>query len=152
MNLLLADVNLTNSLIALHVASIATAFGGVACYPLLVAFVTSRERTALPALLRVIRLLEQRVLSPGLAAVLATGIALAAKEHAWKHFFVGWGFVAVLGIGAIVGAVLGPLEERMIEAAEAQRAEYDALLRRWTAVIALLLLIVLATIFVMAEH
>ena len=40
--------------------------------------------------------------------MLVAGIYLASDEHQWSSFYVGWGILAVIALGALEGAVQIP--------------------------------------------
>jgi hypothetical protein len=146
--------------IALHIIAVVIAFGATFAYPVIFA-VAAKEPRALPAFYRAIHAISQRVITPGLAAVLIFGFYLASELHLWSSFFVQWGLGVVIVIGAIEGMFLGPREKRLIAVAEAdvaaagadgevqQSAEHRALVRSVGAIGALMDLLVVATILFM---
>ncbi len=161
--MVLAGVTFTDSILALHIAAVMIAFGVTFTYPLLIGFATRMEPASLPAFWRAVGRVDQRVVQPGLAVVLGAGIYLATDEHQWSHFYVGWGVAAVIVLGALGGAFFAPVIRRLAEAAERDLAaaaggqvtpstDYQRLLRRWTTGGIASALIVLATIYLMANH
>ncbi|HEY3865254.1 MAG TPA: hypothetical protein VGL54_04115 [Solirubrobacteraceae bacterium] len=149
--------------LALHILAVVFAFGATFAYPVLLGVVTKADTRALPALYRALHAISQRVIMPGVAAILVFGIYLASHLHLWSTFFVQWGLGVVIVIGAVEGAYLGPREKRLIEAAErdvaaagdgqvAFSAEHDSLVRQVGAVGALMDLLVVITIYFMVTH
>ncbi len=150
--------------LALHIIAVVVAFGATFAYPVILGTVTRADPRALPAVYRAIHAISQRIINPGLAAVLIFGIYLASKLHLWSAFFVQWGLGVVIVIGAVEGAYLGPREKRLVAVAEAdvaaagadgevvQSAEHKALVRSVGALGALMDLLVLLTIYFMATR
>jgi hypothetical protein len=150
--------------LALHIIAVVFAFGATLAYPVLLGTVAKADTRALPALYRALHAISQRVIMPGVAAILVFGIYLASHLHVWHAFFVQWGLAVVIVIGAVEGAYLGPRERRLIEVADRDvaaaggdgavtfSAEHDGLVRRIGAVGALMDLLVLVTIYFMVTH
>jgi hypothetical protein len=101
-----------------------------------------------------------KVIMPGLAIVVICGIYLASKLHVWSDFFVQWGIVVALVIGAVEGMFLSPNEKRLCEVADndlaaagqgpvAFSAEHDTLVKRIGAVGATMDLLIVLTILFM---
>jgi hypothetical protein len=149
--------------LALHILAVVFAFGATFTYPVLLGAVTKADTRALPALYRALHAISQRVIMPGVAAILVFGIYLASHLHLWSTFFVQWGLGVVIVIGAVEGAYLGPREKRLIEVADRDvaaagdgavsfSAEHDSLVRQVGVVGALMDLLVVITIYFMATH
>jgi hypothetical protein len=146
--------------LALHILAVVFAFGATFAYPVLLGAVTKADPRALPALYRALHAISQRVIMPGLAAVVVFGVYLASHLHLWSTFFVQWGIGVAIVIGGIEGAYLGPREKRLVEVADRDVAaagggevtfstEHDALVRRIGGVGALMDLLVVITIYFM---
>jgi hypothetical protein len=147
--------------LAIHIVAVVAAFGVVFSYPLF-AFAGARmDPRALPWFYRMQQVIGRRLISPGLAVVLVAGIYLASDLHQWKRFYVQWGLAAVVVIGALEGAVVMPGEGKLASIAERDvraagdgevtwSAEYQAQFRRTGAVGALLVLIIVLTIYFMS--
>jgi hypothetical protein len=150
--------------LALHILAVVFAFGATFAYPVLLGAVAKADSRALPALYRALHAISQRVIMPGLAAVVVFGIYLASHLELWSSFFVQWGLGVAIAIGAIEGAYLGPRERRLVEVADRDvaaaggddavtfSAEHDSLVRRIGAAGALLDLLVVITIYFMVAH
>lgn len=149
--------------LALHIIAVVFAFGATFAYPVLLGAVTKADPRALPALYRALHAISQRVIMPGVAAIVVFGIYLASHLHLWNTFFVQWGIGVSIVIGAVEGMYLGPREKRLIEAADrdvaaaggsevAFGAEHDSLVRQVGGVGALMDLLVVITIFFMVAH
>jgi hypothetical protein len=149
--------------LALHILAVVFAFGATFAYPVLLGAVTKADPRALPALYRALHAISQKVIMPGVAAILVFGIYLASHLHLWHTFFVQWGLGVSIVIGAVEGMYLGPREKRLIEAADRDvaaagpgemtfGAEHDSLVRQVGGVGALMDLLVVITIFFMVLH
>jgi hypothetical protein len=147
--------------LAVHIMAVVVAFGVTFAYPIIFAVGARMDPRSLPVLHRITYTVERLLVNPGLLLVLIAGIYLASKGHHWSEFFVQWGLGAVIVIGAVVGVVLIPASKRAQELAErdiaasgdgpvAISAEYQAVVRRLSAVGTLLSLLVLLTILFMA--
>jgi hypothetical protein len=149
---------------ALHVLAVVFAFGATLAYPVLIGTIARADPRGLPALYRALHAISQKVIMPGVAAIVVFGVYLASELHDWHAFFVQWGLGVAIVIGAIEGAYLGPREKRLIEVADRDVAaaggegevtfspEHDALVRRIGGVGALMDLLVAITIFFMVTH
>jgi hypothetical protein len=100
--------------LALHILAVVFAFGATFAYPVLLGAVTKADPRALPALYRALHAISQKVIMPGVAAILVFGIYLASHLHLWHAFFVQWGLGVSIVIGAVEGMYLGPREKRLI--------------------------------------
>ncbi len=160
---MLLAVALWQVVLALHIIAVVVAFGATFAYPVLLGVVTKSDTRALPALYRALHAISQRVIMPGLAAIVVFGIYLASHLHLWSTFFVQWGLGVAIVIGAVEGAYLGPREKRLVEVADQDlaaagdgpvtpSAEHDSLVRRIGATGALMDLLVVLTIYFMATH
>jgi len=159
----LVAVTFYEVVLALHIIAVVFAFGATFAYPVLLGAVTKADPRALPALYRALHAISQRVIMPGVAAIVVFGIYLASHLHLWDTFFVQWGIGVSIVIGAVEGIYLGPREKRLIEAADrdvaaaggsevAFGAEHDSLVRQVGGVGALMDLLVVITIFFMVFH
>ena len=109
------------------------------------------------------------LINPGLLFIVLAGIYLASKEHQWGNFYVGWGVIAALALGALEGSLIVRPAGRLAEMAERDLAatavaaggrrtsaewspEYTATLRRFTLAGNVMVAIVVLTIFFMATH
>jgi hypothetical protein len=149
--------------LALHILAVVIAFGATFAYPVLLGVVGKADSRALPALYRALHAISQKVIMPGLAAIVIFGIYLASDLHVWSSFYVQWGFGVAVVIGAVEGVYLGPREKRLVEVADRDlaaasdgpvtfSAEHDALVKRIGGIGALMDLLVVITIFLMATH
>jgi len=167
--LLAATITFAQFVLAIHILAVVIGFGGVFAFPLLFGATARAEPTAIPALLRTRQTLGRYLINPGLLVVVLAGIYLASKEHQWSSFYVGWGIIAAIVLGALEGSViiraagrLAPLAERDLAAtavaAGGQRTsatwsgEYAALFRRFTLAGNAMAGIVALTVFFMATH
>jgi K+-sensing histidine kinase KdpD len=101
--------------------------------------------------------------------VVLAGVYLASKEHQWSSFYVGWGVIAALVLGALEGSLIIRSAGRLAEHAERDLAatavpaggqrtsatwssEYVATMRRFTLAGNAMAAIVVLTVFFMATH
>jgi hypothetical protein len=160
----LLAVALWEVVLALHIVAVVIAFGATFAYPVLLGAVTKADPRALPALYRALHAISQRIIMPGLAAIVVFGIYLASHLELWHAFFVQWGLGVAIVIGAVEGAYLGPRERRLVEVADRDvaaaggdgavtfSAEHDSLVRRIGGIGALMDLLVVLTIYFMVTH
>lgn len=159
-----ARVNLQDTAVAVHVLAAVVAFGVIFAYPIIFTAISIHDGRALPSLHRAGLALNRRLITPGLLVVVLAGVYLASHEHMWKTFYVQWGVGVALVLGGLAGGFFAPLERRLIELSDrdvagtppdtqVQRsAEYTAALTRLRVGGALSGLLVVVTIFLMANH
>jgi len=156
-----AAASLYEYVLAVHIMAVVVAFGVTFAYPIMFSVAARQDPRGLPLMHRVEYTIERFLINPGLLVVLAAGIFLASDGHHWSQFFVQWGLGAVIVIGALVGSVMIPTAKRAEQVSERDIAaagegelemsgEYQALVRRLSAVGTLLSVLVLVTILLMA--
>jgi hypothetical protein len=167
--MLVTAVAFSDLVLGVHIAAALVAFGTVFVYPLLFSFAARRDPHATPFLLRSRQQVGRYLVNPGLLLVVLAGIYLATDEHQWSHFYVGWGIIAAILIGAIEGGVVIPRSNRLAAIAErdlsstavpagGQRvsAQWSTEYTRGSRVLwlagVLAEAIVIVTVFVMAAH
>jgi hypothetical protein len=140
--------------LAVHIAAVIITFGVTFSYPVIYLAAAQLGPQAMPTYYRMRALLGQRLISPGLVLVFIAGIYLASDLHQWKHFYVQWGVAVVVIIGGIGGAFYAPREKKLAVLAERDidGAEYKALSKRVLQVDVLLLVLILATVYLMTVH
>jgi hypothetical protein len=149
--------------LALHIVAVVVAFGATFAYPVLLGAVTRADPRALPSLYRAFHAVSQRVIMPGLAAIVVLGAYLASHLHMWSAFYVQWGLGVAIVIGGVEGAYLGRRERLLVEVADRDvaaagdgpvkfSAERDSLVRRIGAVGALMDLLVVLTVYFMVTR
>ncbi len=156
-------------ILAVHILGAIVGFGVIFAFPLLFGIARRTDPGVIPWLLRARQSVGRYLVNPGLTVVVLAGIYLATDEHQWSHFYVGWGILAALVVGAVEGSYVirraGPLAElaeRDLAAtaipAGGRRAsatwspEYTAARRRFSAAGAVMALVVIVTVFLMATH
>jgi uncharacterized membrane protein len=165
----LATVTFPQVVLAIHILAVVIAFGGVFAFPLMFGAAVRTDPQVIPWLLRARQQVGRYLINPGLLFVVLAGIYLASKEHQWSSFYVAWGIIAAIALGALEGSLvirsagrLADLAERDLAAtavpAGGQRTsaewspEYTATLRRFTLAGNAMVAIVVLTIFFMATH
>src|SRR5947209_14235206 len=111
--MLVAAVAFPDFILALHILGVVAGFGVVFAFPVLFALAGRTDPTVIPWLLRARRSAGRYLVNPGLLVVVLAGIYLASDEHQWSNFYVGWGIIAAIVLGAIEGSFVirraGPL-------------------------------------------
>src|ERR1700761_6596220 len=165
----LATVTFPQVVLAIHILAVVIAFGGVFAFPLMFGAAVRTDPQVIPWLLRARQQGGRFLINPGLLFIILAGIYLASKEHQWGNFYVGWGILAAVVLGALEGSFvirpagrLAAIAERDLAATAVagggQRtsaewsAEYPAPLRRLTLAGNAMVAIVVLTIFFMATH
>jgi hypothetical protein len=150
--------------LAIHIAAVVVAFGVTFAYPIVFTFGMRLDPRHMGWFHRVEERIGKVLIMPGLAVVLVAGIYLASKEHQWGRFYVQWGLVAALVLGALGGVFFSPTERRAAELADRDiaaaagsaevtfSAEYLAVKRRLAIAGGLSSLLVLVTVLFMALH
>jgi uncharacterized membrane protein len=116
--MLISAVAFSDFILAIHILAVVIAFGGTFAYPLFFAAALRADPSVVPWLLRTMHTISRRLLNPGLLVVLVAGIYLASDEHQWSSFYVGWGVIAVIALGALEGAIQIPRGRKLAEVAE----------------------------------
>jgi uncharacterized membrane protein len=166
---LVATITFTQVVLAVHILAVVIAFGGVFAFPLMFGAALRTNPEVIPWLLRARQQVGRFLINPGLLFVLLAGIYLASKEHQWGNFYVGWGVIAVIALGALEGSLVIRPAGRLADLAERDLAatavaaggrrtsaewspEYTATLRRFTLAGNVMVAIVVLTVFFMATH
>jgi uncharacterized membrane protein len=167
--MVIAAITFPQVVLAIHILAVIVGFGGVFTFPPLFGALARTDPQVIPSLLRVRQRLGRYLINPGLLVVVLAGIYLAAKEHQWSSFYVGWGIAAALVLGALEGSFIVRPAGRLAELAERDLAatavpgggrrtsatwsdEYTDRLRRFTLAGNAMAVIVMATVFFMATH
>ena len=106
-----------------HITLVVLAFGPTFAYPLFLGVAERTDPRALPTIGRGI-VAWDRIGQIMLLGILIAGLYMVGTDSglgaAWEFsdFFVGWGFVAVIVIGAASGGYFTPKTKRMIEIVE----------------------------------
>lgn len=154
--------------LAVHIAAIVIAFGVTFAYPLMYSVGIRSEARSMPGFHRIQDSVGKFVISPFLGLALLAGIYLASKLHVWSDFYVQWGLVVIVVIGALGGVFFAPRERRLAELAERDiaaadqtapgepnvvfSAEYKALRRQVLSVGLLANVLILLTIYFMTAQ
>lgn len=108
-----------NLVVFLHVAAAIVGFGAIFAYPVFYRIGMAREPRGLPLFHSAQQFIGARVITSGLAVVLATGIYLVlAGLYDFGDTFVGVGILIVLVLGALGGVYFSRKEARLQELAE----------------------------------
>lgn len=111
--------------LAVHIASIVIAFGITFAYPVMYAVGIRTEPRSMPGVHRIQDSVGKFVISPFMGLALLAGIYLASKLHSWSDFYVQWGIVMIVLIGALGGAFFAPRERRLADLAQRDIAAAD---------------------------
>ena len=167
--MLVSAVAFPDFILAVHILGAVIGFGVVFAFPVLFGAATRTDPGVIPWLLRARCSVGRYLVNPGLTFVVLAGIYLATDEHQWSKFYVGWGVLAAIVIGAIEGSFIIRRAGKLAELAERDLAstaaaaggrrtsatwspEYTAGLRRFSAAGTLMALIVIVTVFLMATR
>ena len=146
--------------LAIHVVFVVAALGAIVVYPVVALAAERLDRSSVPLLHRVRRVLGRSLINPGLLVVAAAGVYLAADLHTWHDFYVQWGIGVVIVLGALEGAFvsrqagqLSELAQRDIDSGSGAdvkwSSDYVAARGRADQVNALMAGLVLVTVFLM---
>lgn len=162
-------VAFSDFILAIHILGAVVGFGVIFAFPVLFGIARRTDPGVIPWLLRARKSVGRYLVNPGLTIVVLAGIYLATDEHQWSHFYVGWGILAALVIGAVEGSyvirragALADMAERDLAATTVAGGgrrtsatwspEYTALQRRFAVAGNVMALIVVVTEFLMATH
>jgi uncharacterized membrane protein len=165
----LATITFPQVVLAIHILAVVAGFGSVFAFPPLFGAVARTDPQVIPSMLRARQRVGRYLINPGLLFVVLAGVYLATKEHQWSSFYVGWGIIAALALGAIEGSYIIRPAGRLAQLAERDLAstavpaggqrtsatwsdEYAAGLRRFNLAGQAMVLIVMLTVFFMATH
>lgn len=102
-----------------HITAVVLAFGPTFAYPVFLAVAERTDPRSLPVVGRGVIAWDAigRIL---LVLILLAGIYLIADSPAWElsDFYVSWGILAVIILGALSGAYFTPKTKQLIEIAE----------------------------------
>jgi uncharacterized membrane protein len=166
---LAVSASFADFVLAVHILAVVAAFGAIFAYPVLFTAAIKVEPSVAPWWFRTMGLISRRVTNPGLAVVLVAGIFLASDEHQWSSFYVGWGIIAVIVLGALEGAIQVPRSRKLAALAQRDLAatavpgggtrpsaewspEFQSSFRVLRTVGTIQVLIVVITVFLMATH
>jgi uncharacterized membrane protein len=164
---LVAAVSFPQVVLAIHILAVVVGFGSLFAYPVLFAAAARHDPGVTPWLLRTRQRLGRYLVNPGLLVVVIAGIYLASKLDQWSKFYVGWGIIAAVVLGALEGSFIGRPAGRLATLAERDLAatavaaggqrtsatwspEYTAGIRRFTIVGNVMALIVVLTVLFMS--
>jgi len=116
---MLADVTAYNVGVFIHVVAVVIALGATFAYPVVLAWVERFAPESVPPVYAALRRVDRIIVTPGLAVILLAGIYLLTEgKIRVAESWVSVGIVAVILLGAIGGAYIGPRWDRGIELAE----------------------------------
>ncbi|MGC9221589.1 MAG: hypothetical protein ACP5H2_09620 [Solirubrobacteraceae bacterium] len=121
--MLLTALSFWQLALGLHVIIAVAALGVLVAYPLIGVTAERTDPRVVPTLHRVRVTIGRSLVNPGLALVLIAGLYLAGEHHLWDRFYVIFGIVAVVVLGAVEGALVGRYSKRLAEIA---RRDVDA--------------------------
>jgi hypothetical protein len=134
----------------IHISAVVTAFGALFAYPVFLAVNAKAPLAERANFHRLQIAFSKRVTGPTIAVVLAAGVYLASDAHRWSQAWVGIGFALLLVIAGLGATVLRRGEERLVASAQAgDEADYEATLARVNVWVAVTLVLIVITIFLM---
>lgn len=114
---MLTAVTFYDVVLWLHITFVVLAFGPTFAYPLFLATAERTDPRSLPVIGKAI-VAWDRIGQILLLGILIAGVYLAGRIDQFSEFYVSWGFIAVIVIGAASGAYLTPKTKKMIEIVE----------------------------------
>ena len=142
--------------LTVHILAVVVAFGVVFAYPLIDAQIKRAGPGDLPALHRLHLALARKVVTPAMVVVLLAGLYLALDRWSLGDPWISATFAILFVLFALVGAVLTPLDKRLLEIAERDlqagggpSADYTIAERSAAIFGSLALLLVIVAIFLM---
>lgn len=133
-----------------HIAAVVVGFGSTFAYGVIMASVAKNDRRAMPAVMQGIIANDKSLVTIGAIIVLVTGVYLAADGDQMSEFYVSWGYVAIIVLLGMIGAVFRPLNKQAAQAAASgDDAEFDRLNKRLATMGTVAGLIIVLTIYVM---
>jgi hypothetical protein len=134
----------------IHISAVVTAFGALFAYPVFLAVNAKAPLAERANFHRLQIAFSKRVTGPTIAVVLAAGVYLASDAHLWSQAWVGIGFALLLVIAGLGATVLRRGEEHLVASAQAgDEADYEATLARVNVWVAVTLVLIVITIFLM---
>jgi uncharacterized membrane protein len=156
----LASLRFFDVVLWLHISSVVLAFGVLFAYPV-IGTMTARRAPRHAAWVHEMQVaLGRFVITPGATLVLLTGIYLAADADVFSKWWVTVPLIVILVILGLGGAFFAPRDRKLAELARrdieasgdgevAFSQEYEALRGQVATVGAIVLVLVVATIFIM---
>jgi hypothetical protein len=105
-------------MLAIHIAAVVVGFGVTFAYPVVFGYGMRLDPSAMPWFHRVQARIGRVLINPSLAVIFLVGIYLASHLHQWDRFYVWFGVVATLILGALGALFFEPRELRLAELAE----------------------------------
>jgi hypothetical protein len=105
-------------MLAIHIAAVVVGFGVMFAYPIVFGYGLRMDPAAMPWFHRLQVRIGKRLVNPSLAVIFLVGIYLASHLHQWDRFYVWFGVIAALILGALGALFFEPRELRLAELAE----------------------------------
>jgi len=142
--------------LTIHILAVVVAFGVVFAYPVLDVHIKRAGPGDLPALHRLHLELGRKVISPAMVVVLLAGLYMALDRYSLSDPWISATFAILFALFALMGAVLTPLDKRLLQFAESDlkagggpSADYTRAERSAALFGSLALLLVVVAIFLM---
>ena len=140
----------------IHISAVVIAFGVTFAYPVIGAFVTKNDPSALPVLHRAQARVSRTVIPFGMLVALLAGAYLATDLDVWSEVWGSIPLLILIVLGALGGMFFTPQETKAAELAERDLAadgalspEYQAVAGRIAKVGALADVLILVAVFFM---
>src|SRR5215208_6248050 len=156
---MLATVDAYNISLFLHISAVVIGFGATYAEAMMFPLAMKVDKRHLPYVHRLGMTINQRLATPAMVVILATGIyQVADNDHiGFGDAWVSATFAILIVLGGLLGGYFVPTDRRLAEMAErdlaggsgVMSAEYEAGAKRIAAVGGLAGLLVLAAIFLM---
>ncbi len=147
----------------LHITAVVVGLGGTFAYGVFMATVAKSHPRSMPGVIAGIQANDRMLLGPGIGLIIITGLYMTIDRWEFSDFFVAFGILAVIVLGAMGGLVFSPNEakaaaaaKRDVEAAPGDDVEFSADFQRASGTLSragmLAGLIIVLTIYVMTAQ
>jgi hypothetical protein len=113
---MLAEISFYNFVLFIHITAVVIGFGVIFTYPLVFAVARRSQQRHIPFFHSIQAVIGQRVIAPAGGVVLLAGIYLAVQgPYDFSDPWIGIALLILIVVLGVVGAYLGPREDRLAE-------------------------------------
>ncbi len=102
----------------LHITAVVVGLGATFAYGIFIAAAAKSEPRSMPGVIAGIQATDRMLIGPGVGLIILTGVYMTIDRWEFSDFFVGWGILAVIILGAMGGLVFTPNEAKASAAAK----------------------------------
>ena len=114
----IAEVQFFDVVKWLHITAVIVGFGATFAYGIFISAAAKSEPRSMPGVIAGIQATDRMLLGPGIGLIILTGLYMTIDRWEFSDFFVGWGILAVIVLGAMGGLIFNPNEEKAAAAAK----------------------------------